>query len=58
MGTSGRANGEAPFCLAEHVTPKGREGLTEACTGGKPMQIFGCNKNDRNDWLKKIMKNE
>jgi hypothetical protein len=25
------------------VTPKGRDGLTEACDGGQPMQIFSSN---------------
>ena len=37
----------APLCLGESVTPKGWEGLTEACADGKPMQIFGCNETDR-----------
>ena len=42
MGTSGRANSKAPLCLGESMTPKGRDGLTEACADGKPMQISGC----------------
>ena len=52
MGTSDRANGKSSLCLGESVTPKGRDGLTEARTDWKPMQIFGCNEIDRNDWLK------
>ena len=42
MGISGRANGKAPLCMAESVTPKGREGLTEACADWNPVQILGC----------------
>jgi hypothetical protein len=42
MGTSSRANGKAPLCLGESLTPKGRDGLTEACADWKAMQIFGC----------------
>ena len=40
MVTSGRADGKAPLCLGESVTPKGRNGLTDACADWKPMQIF------------------
>jgi hypothetical protein len=29
-----------PVCLAEFVTPKGQEGLTEACTGETFMLIL------------------
>ena len=47
MGTSGRAKGTAPLCLRDSVTPKGRDGLAEACADGKPMQMFGCNEIDR-----------
>jgi hypothetical protein len=39
--TSSRADGKAPLCLAEFVTPKGRGGLTDVCADGKP--IFCCN---------------
>ena len=47
MTILGRAGCKAPFCLRESVTPKGRDGLTEACTDGKPMQIFGSTKTHR-----------
>jgi hypothetical protein len=47
METSGRANGKAPLCLGENMTPKGRDRLTDACVDGKPTQIFGCNDIDR-----------
>ena len=43
----GRADGKAPFCLAEHVTVRVRDGLTEACVDGKPVLIFGCYEVDR-----------
>jgi hypothetical protein len=43
----GRDNGMAPLCLGESVTATGRDGLTEVCADGKPMQIFGCNEIDR-----------
>jgi hypothetical protein len=48
MGTSGRANDKAPLCLGESLTPRGRDGITEARADGKPTQIFGCNEIDRN----------
>jgi hypothetical protein len=48
MGTSDRDNGKAPLCLGESLTPKDRDGITEACADGKPMQIFYCNEIDRN----------
>ena len=38
--TSSRADGKAPLCLAEFVTPKGRGGLTDVCADRKPTPIF------------------
>jgi hypothetical protein len=43
VGTSGSADGKAPLCLGESVTPKGSDGLTAARADGKHMQIFGSN---------------
>ena len=40
------------------MTPKGRDGLTEACADGKPMQILDYNETDRERiGLEKIRKN-
>ena len=47
MGISGRANGKAPLCMVQSVTPKGREGLTEACADGNPVLLFGSNETHR-----------
>ena len=46
-GSIGRTDGKARLCLAEPVTPKGKEGLKKAFVDGKPMQIFGSNQTDR-----------
>jgi hypothetical protein len=46
MGISGRTKGKAPLSLGESLTPKGRDGLTEAFVDWKPMRIFGCNETD------------
>ena len=35
------ANAKAPLCLGESVTPKGKDGLNETYSDGKPMQTFG-----------------
>ena len=40
MRTSGRADGKAPFCLEDFVTPNGKGGLTDACADGKPVLIL------------------
>jgi hypothetical protein len=38
---------KVPLCLEKSVTSKGRDGLTEGCADGKPTQIFGSDKSDR-----------
>jgi hypothetical protein len=55
MGTLGKANSKGPLWLGESVTPKGRDGLTKACSDGKPMQIFGCMRLTEMIGLKKIL---
>jgi hypothetical protein len=44
VGTSGRAGGKAPLCVAKPVTPKDRDGVTKNVL--KPGQIFGSNEVD------------
>jgi hypothetical protein len=47
VGTWSRADVKVPLCLEESVTSKGKDELKEYCADGKPTQIFGSNKMDR-----------